>query len=335
MVESLGPYRILDAVGTWGVGAVYRARDTRHGRTVALTVVDPAIAGDEGRRERLLADARSAATLSHPNVATLFDIGEDQGQIYLAIEYVPGETLRTVIGGRPLNPRRAIDLAVQMADALADAHAAGLVHGDLRPEAIVVNPKGHAKILEFGFSAWTRSGIARSRAATMSDAEIVAGAVPVAYLSPEQALGSVIDYRSDIFSLGVILFEMLTGHPPYTAAKPSDVPLQILHASVKPPSTTTTDLPKEIDPVLGRALARNLDDRYEAAATMAAELRAVGAILETRAEADTVEFQPPAPPRRTGRWVLVLFVLGALAALGWIERGSLARIVDALSAGGQ
>ena len=169
MVESLGDYKILDRIGAGGMGEVFRARDTRLGRTVAIKVIGPQIADDPGRRERFLEEARAAATLSHPNIAALYEIGEDQGQLFLVFEFVPGESLKTVIGGRPLNPRRAIDLAVQVADALADAQAGGIVHRDIKPASIMVTPKGNAKILDFGLSTWTAGGAEREHAAEGGD----------------------------------------------------------------------------------------------------------------------------------------------------------------------
>src|SRR5665213_2261562 len=158
MFDTLGHYKILDRLGAGGLGDVYRARDTRLGRTVAIKVVAPAIAGDRDRRERLLGDARATMALSQPNIAALYEIGEDQGELFLVFEFVPGETLKIAIAGRPLNSRRAVDLAVQIADALADAHAAGIVDGDLSPDTIIVTPKGNAKILDVGLGAWTKGG---------------------------------------------------------------------------------------------------------------------------------------------------------------------------------
>jgi serine/threonine protein kinase len=168
MFETLGHYKILDRIGAGGLGEVYRARDTRLGRTVAIKVLTADVAGAPDRRARLVRDARAAAVLSHPNIAALYEVGEDQDQLFLVFEYVPGETLKNTIAGRPLNPRRAIDLAVQIADALADAHAAGLVHRDLTSDNIFVTPKGNAKLLDFGLAAWTTSGIARVQAVTQA-----------------------------------------------------------------------------------------------------------------------------------------------------------------------
>src|SRR5215831_7567768 len=132
MLEQLGHYRILDRIGSGGMGEVYRARDTRLGRTVAIKVLPPDLADDPDRRERFLRDARAAAALSHPNIAALYEIGEENGQLYLVFEFVPGEPLSKIIAGRPLNPRRAVQFAAQIADALADAHAAGIVHRDIK-----------------------------------------------------------------------------------------------------------------------------------------------------------------------------------------------------------
>src|SRR5256885_6971555 len=147
MIETFGQYKILARIGAGGMGEVYRARDTRHGRTVAIRVLPADLAGDHERRERLMREARASAALSHPNIAALYEVGEDQGHVFLAFEFVPGEPLSAVIGGRPLNRRRAVDLAVQIADALAEAHGAGIVHRDIKPGNIIVTPKGAAKIL--------------------------------------------------------------------------------------------------------------------------------------------------------------------------------------------
>jgi serine/threonine protein kinase len=327
MVETLGVYRILDRIGAGGIGEVYRARDTRLGRTVAVKVVKPEIAQDAPRREAFVRDARATTVLSHPSIATLYEVGEDQDHLFLAYEFVPGETLRAAVGDRPMNPKLAIEYAVQLSDALADAHAAGAVHGDLKPDNIVITPKGRVKILDYGLAAWTSGGAARKRAA--EEATVGGGDVhTIAYLSPEQALGERGDHRTDIFSLGAILFEMLTGRPPFTA--PDALPLKIVQAPAPAPSSINHDLPLELDPILQRALAKSLDQRYESTATLAAELRAVAAILDERATAAEIEAESAVAPRRQGGgsgWRVVgwLLLLGALAAGAWVERDALVR----------
>ena len=333
MFDSLAHYKILDRIGAGGMGEVYRARDTRLGRTVAIKVLAADVANDPDRRDRFLREARAAAALSHPNIAALYEIGEDQGQLFLAFEYVPGETLGAVIGGRPMNPRRAINLGVQIADALADAHAEGIVHRDIKPANIIVTPKGHAKILDFGLATWTSGGAEREHASEAATAMKTAAGTTlgtVAYMSPEQALGEPVDQRTDIFSLGVVLFEMLTGKLPFTGATTTALALQIVQKPAPLPSAVNRSLPRELDPIVAKALARKLDERYESAATLAAELRSVGAILDVRTEThETASAAATAlgPPRRSyAGWILLAVLLAALAAIAWWKRDDLQRL---------
>src|SRR5690242_16906275 len=195
MLEAIGQYRILEWVGAGGLGETCRARDTRHGRTVALTVVSDDLIADADRRRRFLADAERAAALSHPNIAALYEVGDQDGLVYLAKEFVPGQSLGTIIGGHPLNTRRALSYATQIADALADAHASGMLHGDIRAEHIVITTKGNAKIPDFGFAQWVGEG-------------------------------SAADEAGDLRALGAVLFHMLTGKPPvagWPAPPPSTI----------------------------------------------------------------------------------------------------------------
>jgi serine/threonine protein kinase len=280
MIDTLGHYKILDRLGAGGLGEVFRARDTRLGRTVAIKVPAAALQAGGERRRALLDDARAAAGLSHPNIAALYEIGDEAGRIFFVFEFVPGEPLKRVIAGHPLNVRRAVDLATQIADAVAEAHAVNIVHRDLTPGTIVVTPKGNAKILDFGFARWTTE--------TMSDES---------------------DHRTDIQALGAVLFEMLMGKPPAagsTALSPS--------------------LPRELDEVVSKALGTRVEGRYEAAATCAAELRAVAAILDVRAaSADPVRVMPVRRGRRSpGMWILLVVAIAtiavaALAATWWLR----------------
>jgi eukaryotic-like serine/threonine-protein kinase len=279
MIAQLGQYKILDRIGAGGLGNVYRARDTRTGRTVALKVVDDAIAQDSDRRARFVADAQAATTLSHQNIAALYEIGDDRDHLFLAFEFVPGDTLEATLAGGPMNPRHAAEHGIQIADALAEAHASGLVHGDLNPHNIVLTPKGSAKILDFGLAAWTGGGdIGR------------------AYKSPEQLQQLPVDYRTDIFSFGVILFEMLTGRRPFSDAT------AILSAPALVPSAVKQGLRPDFDPIVTRALAARPDERFEAAATLAAELRSVAAILDVRSgEAEPASVAPARTVRRAAQ----------------------------------
>jgi serine/threonine-protein kinase len=280
MFETLGQYKILERLGAGDMGEVFRARDTHHGRTVAVQVIVPSVATDPDRRARLMEDARVASTLSHPNIAILYECAEDQGQLFLVYEHVPGNTLRRTIGGAPLNPRHAVDLAVQIADALADGHASGVVHRNLTSETIMVTPKGNAKVVDFGLAAWVK---------------------------PEAA---PVDDRSDIFAFGRVMFEMFTGKPPDTSPAPA-------------PSAKNRSLPIELDDIVTRTLAQDPARRYESAATIAAELRSVGALLDARSDAQeaaapVVSLRPRGPS--AARWLWWLLPLAALAALAWYAR---------------
>jgi len=279
MLEILGHYKILDRIGAGELGDVYRARDTRLGRTVAIKVPDADVQAAGDRREALLREARLATALSHPNIAALYEIGDEGGRLFLVFEFVPGEPLRRVIEGRPLNVRRAVDLATQMADALAEAHAIEIVHGDLTADTVTVTPKGNAKILDFGFGEWKKAKSGRTG-------------------------DGGFDHRTDIEALGALLFEMLTGRQPSEAS-----------------SSLGASMPRELDGVVGKALGAYAEGGYEAAATCAAELRSIAAILDVRAAsasaAEPARVVPMKGMRRErgSRIWIILAVAAAVAAL--------------------
>ena len=281
MIDALGQYKILELAGAGTLGEVYRARDNRVGRTVAITVVTDQIALNPGLREEFLRQARAAAALSHPNIVTLYEVGDDDdGGLYLIYEFVEGQTLKTIIAGRPINPRRAVDLAGQIAEALAEAHAADLVHGAMTADTVVVTPKGHAKIRDFGLATFSQAATATAGASNRAPDD------PNAYLA-------------DFFSLGVILFEMLTGSAPVPGAGV--------------PSAINRSLPREIDSIVAKALGKS--GGYESAATLAAELRAVGAMLDVRQDAHEAASPVKMSPRRSySGWIVLVLALAAAAA---------------------
>ena len=287
MIDALGQYKILELAGAGTLGEVYRARDNRVGRTVAITVVTDQIASNPGLREEFLRQARAAAALSHPNIVTLYEVGDDDdGGLYLIYEYIEGQTLKTIIAGRPLNVRRSVDLAGQIAEALAEAHAADLVHGAMTADTIVVTPKGHAKIRDFGLATFSHAATATAGASNRAPDD------PNAYLA-------------DFFSLGVILFEMLTGSAPVPGAGV--------------PSAINRSLPREIDSIVAKALGKS--GGYESAATLAAELRAVGAMLDVRQDAHEAASPVKMSPRRSyTAWIVLVLALAAAAAAWWYFR---------------
>ena len=291
----IGQYNLVERLEPAGPGELFRARDTNHGRTVAVRVLPrDYTTADDG--PEFIEKARGLAALSHPNVTTVFDVGEHDGCIYLVFEFLKGQSLRSEMGGRAINVRRAIDLAVQMADAVADAHACGYVHGGLSPESVVITAKGHAKIPAFALAS--RDGFASSTDGRLHD-----------YDAPEEARGLPSDERSDIYSVGAVLFEMLTGRRP-------------LHRGAAAPSATNPHVSKELDEVVLRAVAPNPDNRYQTAATFAAELRSVAAILDVRGsvgdEAD-VEVRSSGASRIL--LLAIVILLGAAALVWWLARG--------------
>jgi TolB-like protein len=317
MGESIAHYDILGLAGDGDLGPVYRARDTKVGRTVAIRVLSR-IMSDPLERARAIDLIQPYTGLSHPHVATLFDVGEQQGAIYLVYEFVPGDKLSALTAGRPMHPRRALDLAAQVTDALAEAHALELVHGDLTPSSVVVTPKGHAKILDFGLTAFAvANGPAQTAEHQAARLESL-GSARVAYMAPEQLLGQPSDHRADLFSVGAILHEMVTGKQAFSGRAAVETGVQVLQARPPIPSALNPALPPELDAVVTRALSKKPDDRYQSAALMAADLRSAAAALQSRAAAvDEAEARPPARPSPWRAVVLGCLLLATIALGLW------------------
>lgn len=326
-MTSVAHYNVLERIGEGGIGELFRARDTKVGRTVALKIVGPAITGSPERLQRLLEDAQAAAKLSHPNIATLWDVGEADGQIYLAYEFAAGRSLREESGAAAMHPRRALDLAVQIADGVADAHSHGIIHGDLRPETIIVTAKGNAKVLDFGLAQWTNGGKVRADAAGNPDGLSAESSAVLGYLSPEQAIGSAVDPRTDVFSIGALTYEMVTGQNPFTAAIPAVTVMRVIQGKFTPASELNPAVPAELDAILARALTPDLDLRQQSAAALSAELRSVAAMLDVR----TGDGSSPSallpldesPDRNAAGLLVGSLVAAAAAAAGlwwWLSR---------------
>ena len=291
-------YNLLEPIGRGGLGEVFRARDTKVGRTVALKVLPAAISRERRQLEDLLLEeARRASAVSHPSVATLFDVGSSGDSHYFACEFVAGGTLRKEIGGRPMNPRRALDVAVQIADGLSEAHAAGIVHGDVRPDTIAFTGKGSAKLLDTGLARGTRGGQVRRTAAEAPQTLASEAVSVVSYMSPEQSLGGQVDGRSDLFSLAIVLYEMLTGRNPFTAASPQDTLINVISLHPPPPSSIKPELTAELDLILARALSKEISKRHESIAAFAAELRGIGAAIDRRAGENASSYVMPIDDR--------------------------------------
>jgi serine/threonine-protein kinase len=319
MQGTVAHYNLLDLIGEGRLGPVYRARDTKVGRTVALKLVPAAALSDPAVRERFFEDARTAAKLSHPNVTTLFDVAEHEGGAYLAYEFVQGATLRQEMTGRSVGPRRALDTAIQVADALADGNAAGIVHGDVRPDNIMVTHKGSAKLLEFGMSAWSAAGKCRRQAVAAPERLEPDAMSIVSYMSPEQALGGSVDFRTDVFSLAIVVYEMLTGRHPFAGPGVAATVVNIIQATPPPASSVNRDVPKDLDGILARALAKDIEGRQQSAASFSAELRSVAAVLDVRSgDSEPHELIPiDDEGGGAGKWIAILLALAAVAAAIW------------------
>ena len=305
----LGPYEILAPIGAGGMGEVYRARDPRLGREVALKVLPGDLADDRDRLARFEREARAASALNHPNIITIYEIGQEGGLAYIAMELVDGWTLREILVPAPLETRRLSEVGAQIAEGLAKAHAAGIVHRDLKPENVMVSRDGFVKILDFGLARRAPLNEEGSYAATISR-ETKPGTIfgTVGYMSPEQATGRVADYRSDQFSFGTILYEMATGRSAFGRASPVETLSAILKEQPVPASTVNPAAPERLSSIISRCLAKDPEERYASTKDLARDLR----------ELDGAVFVPPPPvasARRARTSLAVPVVLGVLALL--------------------
>ena len=263
--SRLGPYEILGLLGAGGMGEVYKARDTRLGRMVALKVLPPDKVADPERKARFLHEAKAASALNHPNIVTVYDIACEGGVDFIVMEYLPGKPLSALVprSGMPL--AEALKCAVQMADGLATAHAAGIVHRDLKPANIIVGDTGNVKLLDFGLAKLSGAAEESEATRTIEMHHTQDGAIlgTAAYMSPEQAEGRTVDSRSDIFSFGVMLYEMVTGQRPFRGDSSLSILSSVLREEPQPPRQIVTDLPPEIERVILRCLRKDPARRFQ------------------------------------------------------------------------
>ena len=289
--ETIAHYRVLEPIGAGGMGAVYKAYDKKLQRIVALKVLPPEYISQQDRRRRFLQEARAASALNHPHILTVYEVGEDDGKPYIAMEYVEGQTLRQKIKSKALQIKEVFEIAIQIAEGLAKAHEAGIIHRDLKPENLMISRDGYAKILDFGLAKLIaqreRALVADSEQKTLIRVETESGTLmgTVNYMAPEQLLGQRVDRRCDIFSFGVVLCEMLTGTCPFVNENRIDTMHAILHGEPKLQTNDKTELPVEIQRILNRALAKQPKDRYQTVVEFTAELKSFKRNLE-RGEAE-------------------------------------------------
>ncbi|HEX7254257.1 MAG TPA: protein kinase, partial [Thermoanaerobaculia bacterium] len=274
----LGPYEILALLGAGGMGEVYRARDTRLQRDVALKVLSPEIAEDSRRRSRFEKEAQAASALAHPNIVSVYDVGETEGTVWIAMELIEGRTVRDLLAAGSLPVRRTLDFGVQIADGLAAAHAAGIVHRDLKPENVILSKEGFVKILDFGLAklderAPSSEGPTMTAGAPQTEPGTVMGTV--GYMSPEQAAGQPLDFRTDQFSFGSILYEMATGNRAFQRRTGVETLAAILREEPPPVEKTNPAAPPPLRWIIERCLAKEPDDRFASTRDLARDLRSV------------------------------------------------------------
>lgn len=329
--RSIGHYEIVEELGSGGMGVVYRARDTRLHRSVAFKVLSQEFASDPDRRRRFLQEARSASSVNHPAIAQIHDADEADGVAYIAMELVEGRTVRELVQSRELDLLAALEVGAQVAEGLQKAHDANLVHRDIKSDNIMVTPDGHAKILDFGLAKPIDAGdggngeadpdatIMRTLEATQ--AGMVVGTI--GYMSPEQARGRSLDHRSDLFSLGIVLYEMVTGEMPFRGESPLDTLHAIAFEETRPVTTVRRNLPPRLQRVVGRCLRKNPDDRYPSASALARDLKSVarevdsgitqGVPIADRLRDFAAAFGGKAmEPRAPGMWMIPAALLGLI-----------------------
>jgi serine/threonine protein kinase/tetratricopeptide (TPR) repeat protein len=284
--QTVAHFEILDQIGVGGMGVVYKAEDTSLRRTVALKFLPLELARDPGAKARFLREAQAAAALDHANICTVHEIGENEGLTFIAMAYVEGRSLKEMLGAGPVELDQAMDLSIQIAEGLKAAHDKGIVHRDIKPANVMVTSEGRAKIADFGLAKFA------------GRSEITTGGTrmgTVSYMSPEQARGEAVDHRTDIWSLGAMLYEMITGQRPFRGDHDSAVIYSILNEDPEPMTSVRVDVPQEVQWIVDRAMAKSPDERYQSVTDMLADLRLLrrGAGTQPRADQLIAAKRPP------------------------------------------
>ena len=293
--QLIGSYKIETLIGTGGMGEVYLAEDTRLDRKVAIKFLSSDLEADELARRRQIREAKAAAKLDHQNICTIHEVADDAGRSFIVMQYVEGKTLASIMQSRPMELGESLDVSIQVADALSLAHSRGVVHRDIKPQNVMITPQGQVKVLDFGLAKVMRQNPVEADAISgekgLSAPGLILGTAP--YMSPEQAKGAIVDGRSDLFSLGVLLYECVTGKPAFGGDTPMEICAQVIHVDPPAPSQINSSVRPELDAVILKALAKDPDKRYQSGAEMLGNLRA----LRTRVKEEERRSTSPMPSR--------------------------------------